>query len=260
MRIGVYIDGYNLYYGGKRLSKKNAPASWKWLSPRRLAESIMTAQLQFAAAQGWTQMASTWANATISRVVYCTARVDGSQNPSAQVDQDVYLKALVATASVDHIEYGNYVARVKAAPLATKSSRSSGSSSRIVTSNWPIMIKDQAGQDVPNATFLVSYLHNEEKGSDVNVASHLLIDILDNNIEGAIVISNDSDLKFPVAEARQRIPVGVVNPGGKYPAGALLPRHPLGQGDHWNRNLDLSDFTANQMSDPAGKYPKPAGW
>jgi hypothetical protein len=213
--------------------------------------------LQFAAAQGWTQVVSAWTNAAVSRVVYCTARVDGSQNPSAHADQDIYLKALVATGSVDHIEYGNYVARTKAAPLAVKST---SSSPQIVTSNWPVMVKDQAGKEVPNATFLVSYLHNEEKGSDVNVASHLLIDIFDKTIEGAIVISNDSDLKFPVAEARRRVPVGVINPGGGYPAGGLLPSHAVGQGDHWNRNLRQIDFTTSQMPDPGGTYSKPAGW
>jgi hypothetical protein len=38
--------------------------------------------------------------------VYCTARIDGASNPSGQADQDVYLKALMAAGSVDHIEYG----------------------------------------------------------------------------------------------------------------------------------------------------------
>ena len=45
---------------------------------------------------------------------------DGASNPSGQADQDVYLKALMAAGSVDHIEYGTYVARVKMAPLTTK--------------------------------------------------------------------------------------------------------------------------------------------
>lgn len=257
MRIGVYIDGYNLYYGGKRECGSSA-ASWKWFGPRDLVESILNAQLQFAASQGWTQITQAWANATVGRIVYCTARVDASQNPSAHTDQDIYLKALKATSAVDHIEYGNYVARTKVAPLALKTP--GNAAPQVVTSDWPIMIQDQSGNDVPNARFMVSYLHNEEKGSDVNVASHLLIDILDQTIDGAIVVSNDSDLKFPVAEARRRIPVGVVNPSGRYTAGDLQPSHQPGQGVHWNRKLRSSDFTSNQMPDPAGAYPKPAGW
>jgi hypothetical protein len=107
--------------------------------------------MQFAASHGWSQITQAWNNAHVSRVVYCTARVDGAQNPSAHTDQDIYLKAFVATSSVDHIEYGNYVARVKVAPLAVKSTTSMP---QLVTSKWPVMIKDQNGNDVPNAAFL----------------------------------------------------------------------------------------------------------
>jgi len=260
MRIGVYIDGYNLYYGGKRECGTTA-TTWKWFSPRRIAESSLNAQLQFATSQGWTAITQAWTNAAVSRIVYCTARVDASQNPSGHADQDVYLKALKADLAVDHIEYGNYVARTKVAPLAVKTpGKSSNSPPQVVTSQWPVMIKDQFGNDVPNATFMVSYLHNEEKGSDVNVASHLLIDILDQRIDGAMVISNDSDLKFPVAEARRRIPVGVINPSDRYTAADLQPDHLPGAGIHWNRKLRAADFTSNQLPDPAGRYHKPAGW
>lgn len=214
--------------------------------------------MKFAASHGWSQMLQAWDQASVDRVVYCTARVAGVQNPSAQVDQDIYLKALVATSAVDHIEYGKYQSRVKVAPLAT---RTPGSGvPQLVTSNWPVVVKDQAGNKVPDAMFFVSYVHNEEKGSDVNVASHLLIDMFRGDIEGAIVISNDSDLKYPIAEARKQIPVGVVNPSGRYTAGDLQPPHNAGQGPHWNRMLRLVDFTSNQLSDPAGAYPKPAGW
>ncbi|WP_078321213.1 NYN domain-containing protein [Mycobacteroides chelonae] len=256
MRIGVYIDGYNLYYGGKRLFASNS-GSWKWFSPRGIAESALHNQQQFAAGHGWGQMVQDWSHAYISRVVYCTARVNGPQNPSAQADQDVYLKALVAAGAVDHIEYGNYVARVKVAPLAVTSPTSTPT---LVQSNWPVMVKDAVGNEIRNANFFVSYLHNEEKGSDVNVAAHLLIDTLDKQIDGAIVISNDSDLKLPIAQARDRIPVGVVNPGSKYTSGDLQPAHAVGQGPHWNRRLRPADFTSNQLSDPSGIYPKPAGW
>jgi hypothetical protein len=61
----------------------------------------------------------------------------------------------------------------------------------------------------------------EEKGSDVNVAAHLLVDVLANGFDAAVVISNDSDLRWPVQEARRRVPVGAVNPGSRYTAGHL---------------------------------------
>lgn len=59
---------------------------------------------------------------------------------------------------------------------------------------------------------MVSVARREEKGSDVNVASHLLIDIFEQRVDAAVVISNDSDLALPVRHARQRVPVGLVNP------------------------------------------------
>jgi hypothetical protein len=101
-----------------------------------------------------------WRNALLDRVVYCTARVDAVTNPSAHADQDVYLKCL----------------------------RPSGRS-------W---LCDSAGAAVPDASFMVRYLRLEEKGSDVNVASHLLLDVLSGTIDAAVVVSNDSDLAFPI--------------------------------------------------------------
>jgi hypothetical protein len=37
----------------------------------------------------------------------------GGGSTCGYIDQDVYLKALIASASVDHIELGYYVSRVK---------------------------------------------------------------------------------------------------------------------------------------------------
>ena len=47
-----------------------------------------------------------------------------------------------------------------------------------------------------------------KKGSDVNVAAHLLVDVLTGVVDGAVVISNDSDLEFPVSYARTRVAAG----------------------------------------------------
>ncbi len=123
-----------------------------------------------------------------------------TSDPSGQADKDVYLKALMAAGSVDHIEYGTYVARVKMAPLATKDPHGRP---QLVSPAWPVMIQDGGGAPVTGAVFMVSYANREEKGSDVNVAAHLLLDVLGGAVDGALVISNDSDLRFPVDQARQ---------------------------------------------------------
>jgi hypothetical protein len=200
-----------------------------------------------------------WSGATVERIVYCTALIDASSNRSGFIDQDIYLKALGATSSVDLIEFGTYVSRVKYAPLAIKAPSRSGRP-QLVNPQWPIMVQDSQGNQIPDATFMVSYAHREEKGSDVNVASHLLVDVLTSQIDAAVVISNDSDLKFPVTFARSRVPVGTVNPSQNYLAGALKGQAADGVGRHWWMQLKAADFQACQLPDPAGGHARPPGW
>lgn len=112
---------------------------------------------------------------TIERIVYCTARISARDNPIGESEQDVYLRALRRGGSVDHIEYGNYVTRTSRAPLATSGKRNRPV---ITTPGGPVMAKNAAGRDEPDARFIVSVARREEKGSDVNVAAHLLLDVL----------------------------------------------------------------------------------
>jgi hypothetical protein len=60
----------------------------------------------------------------------------------------------------------------------------------------------------------VEVIRTEEKGSDVNLASYLLLDGFRSDCEATVVISNDSDLKVPIELARAELGlvVGVVNP------------------------------------------------
>ena len=74
------------------------------------------------------------------------------------------------------------------------------------------MVHDDLGQEVNDARFVVSVLNREEKGSDVNVAAHLLLDVMRGHVDAAVVISNDSDLELPLRWAREQAPVGLMNP------------------------------------------------
>ncbi len=60
----------------------------------------------------------------------------------------------------------------------------------------------------------IEVFKTEEKGSDVNLASHLLLDGFRNRYQAAIVITGDSDLIAPIKMARSDLgkPVGVLNP------------------------------------------------
>ena len=79
MRVRVYIDGFNLYYGGKAHAVGETPRpSWKWLDVRVLAEQVI--------ARRWATQ-----GAQIDHVTYCTARISSPQG--AQQRQDAYLEA-----------------------------------------------------------------------------------------------------------------------------------------------------------------------
>ncbi len=243
MRVGVYIDGFNLYYGGRGICGRST-AGWRWLDIRKLAENLV---------RDW----SGWVNSSVERVVYCTARINGGGNPGGQRDQDVYLRALKAFGSADELAMGNYVARTATAPLAVADRKKRPVLTRPA---WPIMIQNGSGGDEPNSIFMVSVARREEKGSDVNVASHLLLDVLDSRVDAAIVISNDSDLAFPVKEMRGRVPIGLVNPTAGFPAGKMNGAASDGVGQHWWYQLQPSDFMGAQLPVQVGKTVRPVGW
>jgi uncharacterized LabA/DUF88 family protein len=60
----------------------------------------------------------------------------------------------------------------------------------------------------------VEVIKTEEKGSDVNLATYLLLDGFRRDYEMAVVVSNDSDLLEPIKVVRKqfRLKVGVISP------------------------------------------------
>lgn len=246
MRIGVYVDGFNLYRRAKALAG-NA-VGWKWLDIRAMAASL--------ANELWLVDAPH----EIVRVVYCTTRIEATvAHPDAPRRQEMFIHALRASGSVDWVEYGLHVPKVKVRPLAVPDARKRPI---LVRPAMPVFVKRPDDTKVRDALFYVSVADREEKGSDVNVATHLLLDVLADPrpVDAAIVISNDSDLKVPVAEARKRMPVGVVNPGSGHTPGALRHRPADCVPDQWERQLTFADLANHQLPDPVGIYTKPPGW
>lgn len=97
--------------------------------------------------------------------------------------------------------------------------------------------------------------------SNVNAGSHLLIDVLTESVDAALVISNDSDLAYPVSFARGRVPVGLVNPTKGYLAGKLAGGRDVGAGNHWWYQLQAVDLYAHQLPATIGRrITKPAPW
>lgn len=245
MRINGYVDGFNLYRGGRELA--GAQPGWKWLDIRALAASLAT---------------ELWPGEDheLNRVVYCTTLIHPMiDNPDGPKKQKAFINALREHGSVDEVAYGRFIDKVKTRPLAKKGRRGRPI---LVTSQVPVLVKNAAAEKMPDAIFMVSVADREEKGSDVNVATHLLLDALQDPpaMDAAIVISNDSDLELPISEVRRRMPVGVVNPGRGYTAGALCHDPDEHVARQWERQLTYADFASQQLPDPVGEHAKPEGW
>ena len=120
-------------------------------------------------------------------IKYFTAQVvPRPGKPQTAQRQQIYLRALRTIRNLS-VHYGHFLTRKVPRRLVNPPPR--GSASRLV---W----------------------NTEEKGSDVNLASHLLIDGFRARYDLAVVISNDGDLKEPIRFVRDDLqaPVGILNP------------------------------------------------
>ena len=216
MRVGVYIDGFNLYYGGRHLCGRRK-SGWRWLDVAALADRLIGRNPDWSARR-----------ARASRIMYCTAPITGGPAAEARDRQQTYLKALLATGRVS-IEEGTFVTR-----------RVTGG--------------DTAGG--VRRTIMV----REEKGSDVNVASHLLIDLHTGMIDAAVLMTNDSDLRLPASHARLHVPLGTVNPRGTPTATALRGKSDAGVGGHWWYSLTADDFFSSQLPESVDTHRRPDRW
>ncbi len=67
-------------------------------------------------------------------------------------------------------------------------------------------------------------IKTEEKGSDVNLAVHLLNDAWLDKFDGAVIVSNDSDLTEAVKLVKNQLnkSIGLVFPGEGHPSKELI--------------------------------------
>ena len=102
-------------------------------------------------------------------------------------------------------------------------------------------------------------IKTEEKGSDVNLATHLLHDAHMDRFDVAVVISNDSDLLAPIKIVRQELhkQVGILNPHPN-PSRALLPHTDFIKQIRAGV-LNSAQFPAT-LTDAHGMFTKPAAW
>jgi uncharacterized LabA/DUF88 family protein len=102
-------------------------------------------------------------------------------------------------------------------------------------------------------------IKTEEKGSDVNIAAHLLMDAFHDDFELAVIVSNDSDLLLPIQMVTREFgkPVGLLNPH-KNTSVALQPHVMFVK--HIRQGVLANSMFPVSLQDTKGVFKKPASW
>lgn len=166
------------------------------------------------------------------RIKYFTARLHPRPvDPGQPLRQQIYLRALKTLPNLE-IYYGHFLTHVVKMPLA-----------------YP----------APGQNPYVDVLKTEEKGSDVNLATHLLHDGYNDRYECAVVVSGDSDLLAPIEIVMNELrkPVGVLNPQKK-------DCHVLLRQATFYKHIRKGVLAASQfpptLTDAQGTFTKPPSW
>ena len=174
-------------------------------------------------------------NDNIQRIRYFTGAVGGRPADFRQPQrQQVYLRALRTIPNLT-VHLGNFQTHERSMPLA----------------------RPQKGGPVT-----AQVLYTEEKGSDVNLATYLLLDAFQGQCDTAVVISNDSDLAEPIDVAMNvlGIRVGVVNPHRPHKRSRKLQDlNPTFFKQIFERGLKAAQFRPT-LTDVHGTITKPPEW
>ena len=171
---------------------------------------------------------------TIHLVCYFTALLDARpDDPSQPRRQLVYLRAL-ETLSGFKAYYGTFRSGTKRRPLA---------------------------ESVPGLPTHVLIRDSEEKGSDVNLATRLLVDGFNGEYEQAVVVSNDADFAEAMRYVRDNLGLRVtlVNPDRRNTSPRQLADTATYVKRLWKSHLRQSQLP-DTLRDDVGVITKPASW
>ena len=170
---------------------------------------------------------------------YFTAKVSAlPNNPGQPIRQMMFWRALRTLPNLEIIE-GDFRTRKVMAPVVS-----------------------------PPPNFLEGF-KTEEKGSDVNLAAHLLLDGFRHRHGCAIVVSGDSDLVTPIRMVRDELkqPIGVFNPQRLSGPNCRPPRKNAGlqqAASFYQNGVTWTQLLAAQfpdsLADAHGTFHKPSTW
>ncbi len=261
MRTWAYIDGFNLYYAIRNVG-------YKWIDVKELTKAVMPP------------------STNVEKLKYYTAHVSGVSDPDQPRRQQIYLNALGTIPEIE-IFFGQFLAKsiwrpLLNLPIGDRPLHYGSANSTIPPGNHFVnpdpTILDNTRESLqvgkygkgnrilrnPAVDAIKAMVHAmEEKGSDVNLASHLINDGWANRYEAAIVISNDTDLVEPIRIVVQELkkPVTILSPsklrGDKYEAASRL----LSVASHV-RYIRKSHLNSSLFPDTISgtTITKPTGW
>lgn len=205
MRRIAYIDGFNLYYGALKHR-----SSLKWVNLQDLCNIVLPDSNLHP----------------VSKTKYFIARVNARPGDRTQPDrQKIFLTAL-GTIPDFEIIYGQFQRNEVKKPLSQlviNNKKLPGKTAKDIGLLVPIRtfpgrraqtLEDLVGQEIKS----VMVWEEKEKGSDVNLASHLLMDAYENKFDEAVVITNDSDLFAPINIVSKKLKkkVHLIYPSAQY--------------------------------------------
>jgi uncharacterized LabA/DUF88 family protein len=170
---------------------------------------------------------------SIEAVRYFTARVSARKDdPHKPTRQQIYLRALRTLPGLEII-YGSFL------------------------SHDVMMLLAEPNPVEPK---FVKVTKTEEKGSDVNLATHLMHDAHLGRFDSAVLITNDSDLLEPIRIVRRelKLEVGILNPHNQTPSRVLL-QHASFVKQIRAGALRASQFP-DELTDGKGLFRKPRVW
>ncbi len=204
---------------------------FRWLNLKSLADQLVSA------------------NRIVERVNFYTARVSAKIDADAPAKQQLYLAALATVPEIE-IHYGRFLFGEKWVHLTQPPAAMPAN----YTWNLPAPLKVQA-------------VKIEEKGSDVNLASHLVRDAMRGDFDEALVISNDTDLVEPIRIVTQELGlrVGIVAPRRARKGQTPIPSPSLRNVSSFVVYIDDAHLGNAQFASPlarakGGPLVKPAGW
>jgi len=229
MRVWVYIDGFNLYHG---VVKRPGGRDLKWLDLLKLGQVLRP-------------------NDIIERVKYFTALVEKRVgDPTQQQRQRIYWRALKTIPCIERIE-GRFSRGPKSLPL--------------YHSVLYLEELEKQGRAVDKAwmQFVVA-LRSEEKGTDVNLAAHLVHDAnqadSSRTFEAALILSTDSDLTGAIKLVTQEVgkQVHICKPEPRNLT-VQLENAATNTCNLKTKHLKASQFPTT-LSDARGPIIKPSSW